>query len=72
MASREWLAAFAKMGVRLFRESAFLQRLSGELPLASIDTRSALRSRRSLCNEAEASSSVNLGLSAVAASVSAA
>ncbi len=48
---KEWLVAFETMGVRLFPESALVQMLSGELPLASIATRSALRSRRSLRNE---------------------
>jgi len=41
------------MGERLFPERALVQMLSGELPLASIATRSVLRSRRSLRNEAE-------------------
>ncbi len=48
---KEWLVAFEKMGVRLFPESALVQMLSGELPLASVATRSALRSRRSLRDE---------------------
>ena len=48
---KEWLAAFEKMGVRLSPESALVQMLSGEPPLASIATRSALRSRRSFRNE---------------------
>lgn len=50
---KEWLVAFEKMGVRLLPESALVQMLSGELPLASIATRSALRSRRSLRNEGQ-------------------
>jgi len=48
---KEWLVAFERMGVRVFSESALMQMLSGELPLASIATRSVLRSRRSLRNE---------------------
>jgi hypothetical protein len=48
----QWLTAFEKMGVRLFSESALVQMLSGELPLASVATRSALKSRHALRNEA--------------------
>lgn len=47
----EWLLAFEKMGVRVFSETALLQLLSGELPLASIASRSAMQSPRSLRNE---------------------
>jgi hypothetical protein len=52
------------MGVRIFPESALVQMLSGELPLASIATRSALRSRRSLRNEGAPSGRVQQSVSA--------
>lgn len=69
---KEWLVAFEKMGVRLFPESALVQLLSGELPLASIATRSALRSRRSLRNEGAPSGRVQQSVRGGRASESAA